>query len=194
MSRDQNVIMCNLFFKLFTGYQSKPEQTTNCSLSATTSCHFWPAYLSDLPTVYTPSYSRQLFLQTHSHFICLMLEQKPFWPMLILLLSSKAMEYSPFTFNHRMPSKPLKLTPTKNITAFKFCLLPSAPTPQIIFPLSACVCVWSSNTICSIFFSLQVLCTHFCQLCKVLCADPCPWDTALEMTAIIMSLKMGLDH
>ena len=162
MSRDQNVIMCNLFFKLFTGYQSKPEQTTNCSLSATTSCHFWPAYLSDLPTVYTPSYSRQLFLQTHSHFICLMLEQKPFWPMLILLLSSKAMEYSPFTFNHRMPTKPLKLTPTNNINDFKFCLLPSAPTPQIIFPLSACVCVCVYGQVIQYvqFFSLSRFYAH----------------------------------
>ena len=50
-----DVIMSNLFFKLFIGYRFKPEQTTDCQLSVTTSfSDSSPAHLSDL-TVYTPS-------------------------------------------------------------------------------------------------------------------------------------------
>ena len=54
-SNHAGVIMSNLFFKLFIGYRFKPEQTTDCQLSVTTSfSDSSPAHLSDL-TVYTPS-------------------------------------------------------------------------------------------------------------------------------------------
>ena len=41
--------------------------------------------------------------------------------MLILLLSTKAMEFSPLTFNHHRPSKPLKLPPPPHYIPFE-CL------------------------------------------------------------------------
>ena len=36
-SKHANMIMCDLFFALFTGYRSKAEYITNCQLSVTTS-------------------------------------------------------------------------------------------------------------------------------------------------------------
>ena len=71
-SKHGNVIMCNLFCKLFLGYRIDYKLSTvrhNFSYS-------FPAYFSDFLTVYTLQGSFVL-LQTNRYFVFPMLEQKP---------------------------------------------------------------------------------------------------------------------
>jgi len=74
-SKHANMIMRNLFCKLLIDYKSKPEQTTNCQLSVTTSLIHLLS-ISDLHTVHTPSGSF-VILQIHRYFTSPMLEQRP---------------------------------------------------------------------------------------------------------------------
>ena len=67
-SKHRNMIVCNCFCKLFPGYRFKPEYTTNCQLSATTTSltHRLPIFLTSLCMSLPGSF---ILLQTHRCFV-----------------------------------------------------------------------------------------------------------------------------
>ena len=90
VSNHAGVIMCNLFFKHFIGYLSKPEKITNCQLSFTASSqsHHLSTSLTFSRCTHLPRQLRSS-ADTRTLRIPLVKSQTFLW------LCSKAMEFSP---------------------------------------------------------------------------------------------------
>ena len=123
--------MCNLFFKLFTVYRSKPEQTTDCQLSVTTSSSDSPpSYLSDLPIVYTPSRQLRSSTDTRTLRIPRMIKLKSLanslslTPVTVLQSNGILSLLTSFTFKTALiQNSPLQTIPITTTIDFKLCLL-----------------------------------------------------------------------
>ena len=140
--------MCNLFCKLFIGYRSKPEQTTNGQLSVTTYSltHLLPIPLTSLCTLHPGSF---VLLQTHRYFISPMSEQKTFGQRCFSYCAPKQWNSLPCLQNG-VKNSPLQTIP--QVISNSVFLLASPtypPSPLVTFlllshpppPLCVCVCV-----------------------------------------------------
>ena len=164
--------MCNLFCKLFIGYRSKPEQTTNCQLSVTaTSAHLLPVSL--IFSLCTPLPGSFVLLQIHKYFVCPILEQNV-WPPLFLLVCSAPKWWNslPSDTCHIQSScafKTEKLTWATNNTwtsDFEFCLLtcPPHPTPTPTMPPPPPTPFYAPSLLITITFLLCVyVCVWVCE-------------------------------
>ena len=148
--------MYNLFCKLFTGYRSKSEQTTNGQLSVTnySLTHLLPVPLTfSRCTLHPGSF---VLLQTHRYFVSPISEQKTFDQRCFSYCAPKQWNSLPCLQNG-VKNSPLQTIP--QVISNSVFLLASPtypPSPLVTFLLSltpppsvcVCVCVCARARVC----------------------------------------------
>ena len=178
-------VMCTFFCKPFIGYQSNPEQTTNCQLSVTTS------YLTS-PISLTFSQAASSFCRHNDgYFVSPMLDFKK----LAHAISPTVLQCNslPSNIHHIQSSHAFKTVLKTHLykqcckwfqIAFLTCL-PYLPfltlhyIPSVRMHACLCACVWETQHYDYIIYSFWGF-NVYCWSCKVWCAHPCQWDTVVQ--------------